>query len=111
MSARTGRCATHDLERTALKAAFGAIWGGMRSAMKRWTMMDRAFRSSRVALVRHRAVVAIDADWERVSASRPCPICGCDNACRRHVVDAFVCCARQPSDWPLTDGGWLHRVG
>ena len=71
-------------------------------------MMNRAFRSSRSDLAGHRA--AMDADWERVSEAKPCPICGSDTLCRKHVVDAFVCCMRRPSEWPLTDGGWLHRV-
>jgi hypothetical protein len=71
-------------------------------------MMNRVFRSSRSDLAGHRE--AIDADWERVSESAPCPICGGDSRCRKHAVDAFVCCTRRPSEWPLTDGGWLHRV-
>ncbi len=71
-------------------------------------MLNRAIRSSRIDLAGHRA--AIDADWERVSERKPCPICGGDSGCRRNLADAFVCCSRRPSEWPLTDGGWLHRV-
>jgi hypothetical protein len=25
-------------------------------------------------------------------------------------VDAFVSCAREPSQWKLTNGSWLHRI-
>jgi hypothetical protein len=53
---------------------------------------------------------AIDSDWRRVSQERPCPVCGADDACSIHTADDFACCAREPSDWKLTNGSWLHRV-
>jgi hypothetical protein len=53
---------------------------------------------------------ALDGDWSRVSETSPCPICGSDRSCRTHVDEAFVCCVQRPSDWRLTNGGWLHRV-
>jgi hypothetical protein len=70
--------------------------------------MNEPFRSSRLDLARHRA--PIDADWDGVSERSPCPICGGDSGCLSHAALAFVCCARRPSEWPLTNGGWLHRV-
>ena len=71
-------------------------------------MIIQGLRSSRVDLARHST--AIDHDWDHVSEREPCPICGSDSGCHRHAADAFVSCARRPSDWPLTNGGWLHRV-
>lgn len=53
---------------------------------------------------------AIDSEWRLVSQERPCPVCGADDACSIHTRDAFACCAREPSDWKLTNGSWLHRV-
>ena len=53
---------------------------------------------------------AIDSDWRLVSQERPCPVCGAEDACSIHTADAFVCCAREPSDWKLTNGSWLHRL-
>jgi hypothetical protein len=64
--------------------------------------------SSRAALVRHRSTV--DDDWNDVSEHQPCPICGGESACSRRVDEAFVSCAHRPSEWPLTNGAWLHRV-
>lgn len=71
-------------------------------------MATRSLLSSRVELSGHGS--AIDADWDDVSEHRPCSVCGAESDCRRHVDDAFVSCARRPSEWPLTNGAWLHRV-
>jgi len=71
-------------------------------------MANLALQSSRVELARHRS--AIDGDWDGVSERHPCPVCGAESACSRHVDDGFVSCSRRPSEWPLTNGGWLHRV-
>ena len=59
-----------------------------------------------------RAVLSagIDSDWRLVSQERPCPVCGAEAACSIHTADDFVCCAREPSDWKLTNGSWLHRL-
>ena len=51
-----------------------------------------------------------DAEWKLVSEKNPCPICKSANGCHRDLEGAFACCARRPSDWPLTSGAWLHRV-
>lgn len=53
---------------------------------------------------------AIDSDWRLVSSERPCPVCGANDACSVHTLDEFACCAREPSQWKLTDGSWLHRI-
>ena len=52
----------------------------------------------------------LDGDWDRVTGSAPCPICGGDADCRRHSNEAFVCCVQRPSEWRLNNGGWLHRI-
>jgi len=52
----------------------------------------------------------LDGDWDRVTGTAPCPICGGDADCRRHLDEGFVCCVQTPSDWRLNNGGWLHRV-
>jgi hypothetical protein len=51
-----------------------------------------------------------DAEWKLVSEKNPCPICKSADGCHRDREGAFACCARRPSDWPLTSGAWLHRV-
>lgn len=53
---------------------------------------------------------AIDSDWRLVSTERPCPVCGSRDACSVHTKDDFACCAREPSQWKLTTGAWLHRL-
>lgn len=53
---------------------------------------------------------AIDTDWRLVSHESPCPVCGSQDACSIHTKDEFACCAREPSEWKLTTGAWLHRV-
>lgn len=49
-------------------------------------------------------------EWNGVSAEHPCPICAASAGCHLHSEDDFASCSRRPSDWPLTNGGWLHRV-
>jgi hypothetical protein len=53
---------------------------------------------------------AIDSEWKLVSHGRPCPVCGSDDGCSVHTVDDFACCAREPSEWKLTNGSWLHKL-
>jgi hypothetical protein len=53
---------------------------------------------------------ALDGDWNRVTGTAPCPVCGGDANCRTHSDEAFVCCVQRPSDWRLNNGGWLHRL-
>jgi hypothetical protein len=55
-------------------------------------------------------VQGLDGEWNRVSGSEPCPICGGPSECKLHSEESFACCVREPSDWRLENGGWLHRV-
>jgi len=53
---------------------------------------------------------AIDSDWRSVSQEHPCPVCGKGDGCCIHTDDDFASCAREPSEWKLTNGSWLHRL-
>jgi len=53
---------------------------------------------------------AIEAEWTDVSVKHPCPICGGHDGCRWRLDDEFACCAQVLSEWPLSVGGWVHRV-
>lgn len=64
--------------------------------------------------VEHKPATTIDDDlqWVAVSIEHPCPICesidGCGVApCPDCTV---VNCLQVVSDFPMTDGGWLHRL-
>jgi hypothetical protein len=60
--------------------------------------------------MRHHASVSVVEDaWTFVSVARPCTICAGHDRCRRGS-DEFACCARVSSQWPLSAGGWVHRV-
>jgi hypothetical protein len=52
----------------------------------------------------------LDQDWNRVSLATPCPVCGGSRECRTHAEEEFACCLHEPSDWRLSNGGWLHRI-
>jgi hypothetical protein len=47
--------------------------------------------------------------WESVNSKCPCPVCGAETGCRLHGKEAFVVCENVPSEWPITNGAWLHR--
>lgn len=53
---------------------------------------------------------AVEVEWAFVSIKRPCAICGGHHGCRRGFGDEFACCTQVLSQWPLTAGGWVHRV-
>jgi hypothetical protein len=59
---------------------------------------------------RHLQTPSEEVEWTVVSPSRPCRVCGADHGCRLGYKEEFACCSRQVSDWPLTNGGWLHRL-
>ena len=63
-----------------------------------------------IGTVRSTRIEIVDDEWDRVSPRRPCPICGADAGCRVRMSDALVCCASRVSQWPLTNGAWLHRI-
>jgi hypothetical protein len=59
-------------------------------------------------------VTAMDDDlgWSAVSAETPCPVCGGRSGCG---VAPFrggtaVDCRWTVSSWPMSEGGWLHRL-
>lgn len=54
--------------------------------------------------------MSADAVWRGVSSRKPCPVCGGSEGCFIHEEDVFASCAERPSDWPLTNGTWLHRL-
>jgi hypothetical protein len=54
--------------------------------------------------------IGADFEWINVSVWRRCPICGGVAGCKTHAEGHFAACGRQPSDWPMTSGAWLHRV-
>lgn len=64
---------------------------------------------TRVQLGVRSELVSADAAWRGASAKRPCPICGGSEGCFLHEDHGFVSCGSSPSDWPLTNGTWLHR--
>lgn len=53
----------------------------------------------------------IDSDWKQVTPEKPCPVCGSLDACSVHTFEEFACCSLSPSQWKLTNGAWLHRIG
>jgi hypothetical protein len=57
----------------------------------------------------HASVSRVQIEWTFVSGKHPCTICGSDQGCRRGE-DEFACCTRIWSQWPLTAGGWVHRI-
>jgi hypothetical protein len=52
----------------------------------------------------------VEGDWVAVSAALPCPICGLAVECLVHAEEPFAACASRPSEWPMTNGDWLHRL-
>jgi hypothetical protein len=59
---------------------------------------------------RHVSVSAVEVEWTFVSVKQPCTICGGHAGCRRGLDDEFACCTRVSSEWPLSAGGWVHRL-
>jgi hypothetical protein len=47
--------------------------------------------------------------WVEVSPACPCRVCGAVSACTLLECGEFVLCRRTISEWPMLDGGWLHR--
>ena len=54
---------------------------------------------------------AADGEWISVSTTHPCAVCGARDGCRSGYDGRFACCLHCASEWPLTPGGWLHRLG
>jgi hypothetical protein len=62
------------------------------------------------AMTRVAPPTSLDHDWSSVSELRPCPVCGSPSRCSVHADGAFASCSREQSEWPLTNGSWLHRI-
>jgi hypothetical protein len=58
----------------------------------------------------HTPMSVVDVEWTFVSVKHPCTICGGHDGCRSGVENEFACCKRVPSEWPLSAGGWVHRL-
>ena len=58
----------------------------------------------------HTPVSTVEAEWTFVSVKHPCAICGAHDGCRSGFEGEFACCQRVPSQWPLSAGGWVHRL-
>jgi len=54
---------------------------------------------------------SVDLQWINVSVARRCPICDGSAGCKINAQGHFAACGTQPSDWPMTSGAWLHRLG
>lgn len=61
-------------------------------------------------MTRHAPSSSDDGDWAIVSARQPCTVCGSAEGCRVGYDKEFACCSRRPSQWPVTTGGWIHRL-
>lgn len=61
-------------------------------------------------MARTRTYLSHECEWSSVSARKPCPVCAGVDACHWEVDGSFARCARNPSDWPIVGGGWLHRI-
>ena len=65
-------------------------------------------------IVEHSPAAMIDDDlqWVAVSIEHPCPICAAIDGCGVALCPecTAVNCLRIVSDFPMTDGGWLHRL-
>ena len=85
-------------ENTGIPWRFALGRDGTSRAVRPWAM-------TRVAPPTHP-----DHDWSNVSELRPCPVCGSPSGCSVHADGAFASCSREQSEWPLTNGSWLHRV-
>jgi hypothetical protein len=48
--------------------------------------------------------------WSDVSLAEPCRVCGAISGCMVLESREFVRCANTVSEWPVLDGGWLHRL-
>ena len=70
----------------------------------------RAVQSLTFDMTRIQHGISADLEWINVSVWRRCPICGGAAGCKTHAEGSFAACGKQPSDWPLTSGDWLHRL-
>jgi hypothetical protein len=69
----------------------------------------RALPHGGVVMVHH-VQGSAEVEWTLVSVKQPCCICGGHQGCRLGLDVHFACCVKTSSEWPLTTGGWVHRV-
>ena len=48
--------------------------------------------------------------WLEVSPAEPCVVCGAISECTVLESREFARCSQTVSEWPVLDGGWLHRL-
>jgi hypothetical protein len=63
-----------------------------------------------MVMYHHASMAAVEVEWTLVSVKRPCAICRGHDGCRWGFDGEFACCIRVSSEWPLSAGGWVHRV-
>jgi hypothetical protein len=53
-----------------------------------------------------------DLRWTSVSVGQRCPVCGAPGGCGVAPFRGGIAvdCRRVVSSWPMTEGGWLHRL-
>ena len=53
-----------------------------------------------------------DLRWNSVSVGQRCPVCGAPGGCgvAQFRGGIAVDCRWVVSSWPMTEGGWLHRL-
>jgi hypothetical protein len=53
-----------------------------------------------------------DLRWNSVSVGQRCPVCGAPGGCGVAPFRGGIAvdCRRVVSSWPMTEGGWLHRL-
>jgi hypothetical protein len=65
-------------------------------------------------MLERRPATTIDDDlrWTSVSVGQRCPVCGAPGGCGVAPFRGGVAvdCRNVASSWPMTDGGWLHRL-
>ena len=62
------------------------------------------------AVSRYPTTIVDELQWIEVSLAEPCPICDACSDCTRLQTGEFAHCTRTVSEWPVLDGGWLHRL-
>ena len=61
-------------------------------------------------MLRHAYPTVDVPEWVEASSTLPCPVCGSTSGCGILEDGEFVRCLEVVCDWPVSAGGWLHRV-
>jgi hypothetical protein len=59
--------------------------------------------------MRRMSGAVLEAVWDDVSVSQPCPCCAAEQGCSVLADGEFVRCLTEVSERPVSGGGWLHR--